>query len=151
MRLLAFATALAMIGSIQAWAQAPYLAPEGRGLLPKPAEMPSIPGDMLPPHSFEPDPSGGFSRTIYETDDDPSFKLVIREFSFPPGRKSQTLILASVALLQLLSGSGEIIISNQRLAWTPIVRTLVPAGTPIKVVNSGEQHIVVHVFTVEAK
>lgn len=150
-RSLTFATTLAMIGSVQAWAQAPYLAPEGRGLLPEPNEMPRTPRDMLPLHSFELDPSGGFSRTIFETDEDPNFKLVIREFSFPPSPKSQTLMLASVALLQILNGSGKITISNQRLVWTPIARTVVPAGTPIEIVNSGEQPIVVHALIVEAK
>jgi hypothetical protein len=42
-------------------------------------------------------------------------------------------------------------IAKQRLALTPAVRTAVPAGAPIDVVNSGEQHVVVRALIVEAK
>jgi hypothetical protein len=151
MRQLFAAASLAAMASIAASAQEPQLAPEGRGLLPKPAEIPATLGGVPPQHPFVPDSSGGFSRTIFETDEDPNFNLVVREFSFPPHRKSQTVTLPSVALLQLVSGTGEIIIANRRLASTPRARMAVPAGTPIEVVNSGEQHIVVRALIVEAK
>src|SRR6516162_10662722 len=67
--LLGIATSLAIIACTQAWAQEPQLAPEGRGLLPKPAERPATFGGVAPAHPFEPDPSGGFSRVIFETDE----------------------------------------------------------------------------------
>lgn len=145
------ATSLVMISCVQAWAQEPQLAPEGRGLLPKPAEIPAMLGGPSPPHPFEPDPSGGLSRTIFETDEDPNFKLVIRDFSFPPDQKPHTITLPSAAFLHLLSGSGEISIAKQRLALTPAARTAVPAGAPIEVVNGGEQPVVVRALIVEAK
>jgi len=148
---LRIAAGLAMISCVQAWAQEPQLAPEGRGLLPKPAEIPVTLGGPLPSHSFEPEPSGGLSRTIFETDDDPNFKLVIRDFSFPPDQKPHTITLPSTAVLHLLSGAGEISIAKQRLTLTPVARTAVPAGTPIEVVNSGEQLVVVRALIVEAK
>jgi hypothetical protein len=148
---LRLATSLAMIGCVQAWAQEPQLAPEGRGLLPKPTEIPATLGGVPPPHPFEPDPSGGFSRTIFETDEDPNFKLIIRDFSFPPDGKPHVVTLASTAVLHLLSGTGEISIAKQRLAMTPVARTVVPAGAPIEAVNSGEQHVVVRALIVEAK
>ena len=149
--LLRLVTSLAMIGCVQAWAQEPQLAPEGRGLLPKPAEIPVTLGGVPPPHTFQPDPSGGFSRTIFETDEDPNFKLIIRDFSFPADGKPHTVTLPSAAFLHLLRGPGEIIIAKQRLALTPVARTAVPAGAPIEVVNSGEQPVVVRALIVEAK
>jgi quercetin dioxygenase-like cupin family protein len=149
--LLSIATSLAMISCVQAWAQEPQLAPEGRGLLPKPAEIPTTLGGVPPPHPFEPDPSGGFSRTIFETDEDPNFKLIIRDFSFPPDQKPHTITLPSAAFLHLLSGPDEISIAKQRLTLTPVARTAVPAGAPIEVVNSGEQPVVVRALIVEAK
>jgi quercetin dioxygenase-like cupin family protein len=152
MRLLfALATSLAAIASITAFPQEPQLAPEGRGLLPRAAGIPATLGSTPPPHAFEPDPSGGFSRTIFETDEHPDFKLVIRDFSFPPDRRPHTVTLPSSAFLHLLSGPGEIGIAKQRLTLTPVARTAVPAGAPIDVLNSGEQPVVVRALILEAK
>ena len=149
--LFALTTSLVAITAIAAFAQEPQLAPEGRGLLPKAAEIPATLGGTPPPHAFEPDPSGGFSRTIFETDEHPNFKLVIRDFSFPPDRQPHTVTLPSSAFLHLLSGPGEINIAKQRLTLTSVARTAVPSGAPIDVVNSGEQHVVVRVLILEAK
>ena len=149
--LLILAVSLAIISGVQAWAEEQQLAPEGRGLLPKPAEIPVTLGGVPPPRPFEPDPSAGFSRIIFETEEDPNFKLVIRDFSFPPDRKPRTITLPSAAFLHLLSGSGDISIAMQRLALTPGARTVAPAGAPIEVVNSGEQPVVVRALMVETK
>jgi hypothetical protein len=152
MRLLfALATSLAATASIAAFAQEPQLAPEGRGLLPKAADIPATLKGTPPPYAFKPDPSGGFSRTVFETDGDPNFKLVIRDFSFPPDRRPHTVTLPSTAFLHLLSGPGEIGIAKQRLSLTPAARTVVPAGAPIEVLNSGEQHVVVRALILEVK
>jgi hypothetical protein len=134
-----------------AWPQDQQLAPEGRGLLPKLAPMPATLQGVLPPHPFEPDPSGGFSRTIFETDEDPNFKLIIREFSFPPDRQTHTLTLSSAAFLHIFGEQTEISIAKQRLALPPGASTAVPAGAPIDVVNNGEQVIFMRAVIVEAK
>jgi quercetin dioxygenase-like cupin family protein len=131
--------------------QEPQLAREGRGLLPKPAEIPAAPQGPLPPQIFKPDPSGGLSRTIFETDENPDFKLVIRDFAFPPDKQPHTVTLRSAAFLHILSGRGNISIAKQRLALTPVARTSVPAGAPIEVVNNGEYPVVVRALVVEAK
>jgi quercetin dioxygenase-like cupin family protein len=120
-------------------------------LLSPPAEMPATLGGAPPPHPFEPDPSGGFSRTIFETDEDPNFKLIIRDFSFPPDRQTHTVTLPSAAFLHILGGQGEISIAKQRLALTAGARTAVPAGAPLDVVNKGEHAVVVRALIVEAK
>lgn len=133
------------------WAQEPQLAREGRGLLPPPAEMPATLGGIPPPHPFEADLSGGFSRTIFETDEDPNFNLIIRDFSFPPDRQPHTVTLPSAAFLHFLSGQGEISIAKKPLALTGAARMPVPAGAPIDVVNNGEQAVVVRALIVEAK
>lgn len=134
-----------------AWAQEPQLAREGCGLLPKPAEMPATLGGTAPPHPFVRDPSGGFSRTIFETDEDPNFKLVIRDFSFPPDKQPHIVTLPSAAFLEFLSGPGEFSIANERLGLPTRSRTAVPASAPIEVVNSGEYPVVVRALIVEAK
>jgi quercetin dioxygenase-like cupin family protein len=132
-------------------AQEARLAAEGRGLLPLPAEMPATLGGTPPPHPFVSDPSGGFSRTIFETDEDPNFKLVIRDFSFPPDRQTHTVTLPSGAFLHILGGQGEISVANQRLALPAAARMAMPAGAPLNVVNNGEQPVVVRALIVEAK
>jgi len=113
--------------------------------------MPATLGGAPPEHTFWRDPSGGFSRTIFETDENPDFKLIIRDFAFPPDKQPHTVTLRSAAFLHLLSGLGEISIAKQRLALTPVARTSVPAGAPIEVVNSGEYPVVVRALIVEAK
>jgi hypothetical protein len=134
-----------------ALAQTPRLAPEGRGLLPAPAQVPTQLERAAPKHPFVRDPSGGFSRTIFETDEDPNFKLIIRDFSFPPDRQTHTVTLPSAAFLHILGEPGEISIAKKRLAVTGEARTAVPAGAPLDVVSNGEQPVVVRVLIVEAK
>ena len=126
-------------------------AAEGRGLLHRPADIADTLRSAPPPHAFEPDASGVFARTIFETDENPNFKIVIRDFSFPPDGKPHTVTLPSGAFLHLLSGSAEISVARQRLALTPFMRTAVPAGAPIEVTNSGDQNVVVRAVIVEAK
>jgi hypothetical protein len=149
--LIRIATSLATISHLQAWAQEPQLAPEGRGLLPKPAERPATLGGVTPAHPFERDPSGGFSRIIFETDENPDFKIIIRDFSFPPDQQAHTVVLPSAAFAHLLSGEGEVSIAKQRTALTPLARAAVSAGAPIEMVNNGEHPVVIRALIVEAK
>jgi hypothetical protein len=143
-------------GSGVAWAQESQLAREGRGQLPKPAEMPATLQGAEPPHTFQPDPSGGFSRIIFETDEDPNFRIVIRDFSFPPDRQTHIVNLPSAAFLHFVGESGQVKesaqvkIANQPLRPVSGARTAAPA-TPIEVINSGEQPVVVRALIVEAK
>jgi quercetin dioxygenase-like cupin family protein len=150
-RLYALASSFVVIASIAAFAQYPQLAPEGRGLLHKPAEVPATLGGAPPPHPFLLDPSGGFSRTIFETDENPNFELVIQDFSFPPGRLPHTLTLPSGAFLHLLSGEGEVSIANQRVVLSARSRTAVPPGASIAVVNNGDYPVLVRALIVKAK
>jgi hypothetical protein len=133
------------------WAQGPQLAPEGHGLLPRPAQTPGELGGVPPAHVFMPDPSGGFVRTIFETDDDPDFKIMIREYSFPPDRQKHSIVLASGALARLLSGVGDIIVADKHLDLASVARAALPAGASIEVTNSGEYPVVVRALILEAK
>jgi hypothetical protein len=133
-----------------ALAQEQQLATEGRGLLPQPATAPAALQGAIS-HPFEPDPSGGFSRTIFETDEASDFKIIIRDYSFPPDRQTHKITLPSAALFHFLSAPSEISIANQRLSLAPHGRIAVPAGSPIEVVNSEEKHIVIRAFILEAK
>jgi len=139
------------VSSGASWSQNQKLAPEGRGLLAKPAEPPENLGGVPPLHVFSTDPSGAFARTLFETDDDPDFKITIREYSFPPDKKKHTLAFPSGAFARLLDGSGEITLSNNRLDLSSIARAAVPAGAPIDVVNDGDSPMIVRTLILEAK
>ena len=136
---------------LAAAAQTTDLAPEGRGLLAQPTETVRDLGGVPPPHVFAPDPSGAFSRTIFETDEDPDFRIIVREYSFPPDKQKHTVILSSGAFARLVSGPGEMTIANNRLDLSSIARASLAANTPIEVTNNGEQPIVVRVLIMEAK
>jgi quercetin dioxygenase-like cupin family protein len=103
------------------------------------------------PQSFLPDPSGGFSRTIFETDVSPDFKITIRDFAFPPDGQPHPVSLPSSAFVHLLSGEGAISIAKKPLELAPGARSPVPAGAPIEVVNNGQSPMVIRALVIEAK
>jgi hypothetical protein len=145
------AVSLWLMASLAALAQAqePRLAPEGRGLLPK--QMETIPQEQpAPPYVFKADPSGGLSRTILETDEEPNFRLIIREFSFRPDRQAHTLTLPAGALVQFPNGPVEISVATKRLE-APGTSMAVPAGAPIEVLNNGEYPVGLRAIILEAK
>ena len=137
------------VASTATSAQEAKLAPEGRGLLPAPsAAVREAPTEAR----FTLDPSGGLSRTIFETDEDPNFRLIFQDFSFPPDKQPRTITLPSAAFLHVLSGKGGISVAKQTVELTPLARTpAIPAGAPIEVVNSGEYPVVLRGLVVEAK
>jgi hypothetical protein len=147
-----FAAAVGMAASAEIiWSQEIQLAPEGRGLLPAPAQESGTLGGVPPPHVFQPDPSGGFSRTIFETDEDPNFKITIREYSFPPDKQPHTVTIQSGAFAHVLSDPSKITIATKQLDLSVSKRAAVPANAPIAVVNTGEDAVVVRALIVEAK
>ncbi|MCI0467224.1 MAG: hypothetical protein L0Y57_09515 [Beijerinckiaceae bacterium] len=113
--------------------------------------MPPVLAGAPAPHPFKADSSGAFSRTILVAEESPDFRLSIRDFSFPPDRRTHTIVLPAAAFIHRLSGTGVINISNQRLVLTPRARTAVPPRAPIKVKNSGDQPVVLRALIVEAK
>jgi quercetin dioxygenase-like cupin family protein len=131
--------------------QGTQLAPEGRGLLPEPAETAATLGGTRPSAPFEPDPFGGYSRTVFETDEDPNFKITIRDYSFPPDHRPHTLELPSAAFLHIIDGQAEFNVAGQHLAVEPGKRVAVAAGAPIELVNNGQIASVVRALIVEAK
>jgi hypothetical protein len=135
-----------------ACAQNPKLAPEGRGLLVQPAAAPAEKlGGVPPPHVYSRDASGVFSRTIFETSEDPGFTITIRDYSFPPDKQKHTIVLPSGAFAHLISGSGDMTIAKNSMDLNLIARASVPANAPIEVTNNGEEPIVVRMLIVEAK
>jgi quercetin dioxygenase-like cupin family protein len=148
-RLLVIAAGVAAVASSAAFAQGPKLAPEGRGLLPKP---PAATPEAPEAHRFSVGPSGVLSRTVFETDEDPNFRLIFQDFSFPPDKQPHALTLPSAAFLHVLSGKGDISVAKQRVELTPLARTpAIPASAPIEVVNSGDYPMVLRALVVEAK
>lgn len=150
-RLLALVSGFTALACVAAQAQGERLATEGRGVVRAPSEMPTTFGGPPPEHPFVSDRSGTFSRTIFETDEDPNFRLVIRDFSFPPDRRTRTVTLPFAAFVHFLGEPGETTIAGHRAAVTSTARMAVPAGTPIEVMNPGEQPVVMRVLIVEAK
>ena len=110
-KVLIIAVSIATVASSVAFPQEPKLAPEGRGLLPRP---PAATRESPAEGRFSVDPSGVLSRTVFETDDDPNFRLIFRDFSFPPDKQPHTITLPSAAFLHVLSGKGEISVAKQK-------------------------------------
>jgi hypothetical protein len=148
-KFLVIAAGVAAVASSAAFAQQQELAPEGRGLLPRP---PAATREAPDARRFSVGPSGLLSRTVFETDEDPNFRLIFQDFSFLPDKQPHALTLPSAAVLHLLSGKAEISVAKQRMGLTNLARTPpVPAGAPIEVVTSGEYPVVVRALIVEAK
>jgi hypothetical protein len=148
-KLLVIVAGFVAVASSAAFAQEQNLAPEGHGLLPRPpATTPEAPD----PHRFSVGPSGVLSRTVFETDEDPNFRLVFQDFSFPADKQPHTFTLPSAAFLHVLSGKAEISVAKQRVELSPLARMpAVPAVAPIEVVNSGESPVILRGLIVEAK
>jgi hypothetical protein len=144
------AAVLAMGAGTSAWGQDTELAAQGLGLLPGPAQTPAALEGALPAHPFELDQSGILSRTLFESDEDPNFKVVIRDVSVLPGQQVQTRNLNATALVQPRGGAAEVTVANQK-AEPAGARLMAPAGAPITVINRGTSDSVIRIYTFEAK
>jgi len=133
-----------------ALAQEAQLAPEGTGLLPEPSEEPAL-GGTSPAHPFEPDASGGFSRIVFSSEEDPNFKVVIREYAFPPDNKPHVVTLRAAAVVHVLGEGLGIAVAKAPLELKGSTRAAVPANTPIEVTNHGEREVVIRFTTFEGK
>lgn len=148
-KLLVIAASVAALASNATFAQEQKLAPEGHGLLPRPPAATPEAHDTL---RFSVGASGVLARTVFETDEDPNFRLIFRDFSLPPDKQPHAFVLPSAAFLHVLSGKGEISVAKQRVELTPLARTpAVPAGAPVEVVNNGDDPMVLRGLIVEAK
>ncbi len=147
--LLGFAASLVTLAYVAAWAQKPQSSVGTLSPLPRPSTSTATAPST--PQPFEPDPSGGFSRTVFQTNQHPDFNLVIRDFSFPPDRQAHTVVLSSAALLHVITGNGEVSIAKKRYQFTSLMRRAVSAGDAIEIVNTGPQAMIVRVLIVEAK
>lgn len=133
-----------------ALAQESRLAPEGVGLLPEPSEEPAL-GGTPPARPFEPDASGGFSRIVFSSEEDPNFKVIIREYAFPPDNKAHVVTLRAAALVHVLGEGVSIAVAKEPLELKAGARATVPANTPIEVTNRGEREVVIRFLTFEGK
>jgi hypothetical protein len=133
-----------------AWSQERPLAPEARGLLPEEQSVGPVP--FVTPNAFVADPaSGGTSRIVFQSDANPDFNIVIRDFSFPPDDQSHALSLPLGGLLEIISGQGDIAIGDNRTTLDAAIRVETPRGAPVSVVNTGHQPVVVRALILEAK
>jgi hypothetical protein len=121
----------------------------GRGLLPGPSETPKA-LEAVSSNPFKVDESGLLSRTIFETDEGSSFKVIIREFSIPPDRQPHVLRLPSALLVEPL-GEAEVKVDGRTPALRAGEKTAVAANVPIEITNKSEQSNVMRVLIVEAK
>jgi hypothetical protein len=70
---------------------APQLAKPGVGLLPGPTQVPATLQGAPIEHPFVQDPSGGYSRIVFESDENPDFKIVIRDYAVSPPHQPRKL------------------------------------------------------------
>jgi hypothetical protein len=145
------ATLISVLGNGTSGQDAPKLAREGVGLLPEPTETPATLGGTPPANPFVSDPSGGFSRIVFQTDESPDFKIIIRDYAILPDQQTHTLSLPSGALLHVLSGQGNVRVGQNRLELTTAARTMAPPGATLNVENSGKNPVVVRALILEAK
>ena len=149
-KLLVIAAGVAVVASSATFAQEPKLAPEGRGLLPRP---PAATREAPTEKRFSVGPSGVLSRTIFETDEDPNFKLIFRDFSFPPDKQARTIDPTVCSLPpcsqrkgrdQRRKAEGGTDSAGENAAQCPPAR-------PSKSSNSGDYPMVLRALIVEAK
>jgi hypothetical protein len=142
---------LAMGAGTPAFGQDTELAAQGQGLLPGPAQTPGALDGALPVHPFELDPSGILSRILFESDEDPNFRVVIRDVSVLPGQQLQTRNLNATALVQPRGGTAEVTVANQKAESAGATRLMAPAGAPIAIINRGPSESVIRIYSFEAK
>jgi hypothetical protein len=143
------ASVLAVVSGA-AWGQEPKLAAEGRGLLPGPATMPTRFEGVAIARPFERDASGTLSRIVFESDEDPNFKVVIRDVSVPPDRQAHTLALPAQAMLQRRTGSAEFTIDKKRAELPTAIMTVSPSQS-VELLNTADKNSVVRIYRFEAK
>jgi hypothetical protein len=108
------AVLLVLAASGATWGQQADLAVRGQGLLAEPAGVPAKLEGVPPTHPFACDASGTLSRTIFASDEDPNFRIVVREVSVPPDHEAHALNLPS-AVVQLRGSVAEISINKRRV------------------------------------
>ena len=119
-------------------------------MLPK-ITVASSAGGISPPDAFVPDPSGAVSRTVFETNEYPTLKIYIREFSFRPDRQARTITLPSAAVIQISGEHTDVRIAKERVALVWDAQKAVPAHTQIEVENGGTRPVVMRALIVEPK
>jgi hypothetical protein len=136
---------------LPALAQDGPLAAEGHGLLPEPsAAADATLGGVASVHPFVSDPSGGFSRVLFQSSDDANFNVTIKDYSFPPDRQARRITLPGGALLQLRDDVAAVTVAQQRVEAVA-ARVAAPAGAPVEVTNGGDTAAVIRVLLFEAK
>jgi quercetin dioxygenase-like cupin family protein len=151
MRQLLFCGLAAMISMAASAQEQNQLAAQGGGPLPEPTNVPATLGGTPPANPFVQGASGVFSRTVFQTDEDPNFTITIRDYSFPPDGQTHTVTLPAAALLHLRGQLSEIGLAGQQVKLTAGARMVLPAGAPVAVTNTGEQAVVVRAVILEAK
>jgi hypothetical protein len=127
----------------------PRMAPVARGLLPE-SSFANAPVASAPAWAFAPDPAGGYSRVVFETDEDPDFKIIIRDYAFPPGQGQQALRLPAGAMLHFVSGRPGVAIADAPLSEAAS-RAFVPPGAKVEVTTQDQRPAAVRALTLEAK
>lgn len=125
------------------------LAVEGRGLLPVPVIEPGILSTTPLANSFKFDSSGELSRMVYQTNEDPHFNVVVRDFSIPPDGKNHRLTFTVTSMLQIHGDLAKISVDSQEIALPDTQNIAVTPGATVDVVNSGKREAVISVIAVE--
>jgi hypothetical protein len=139
-------------------ALAPFAA-FGQPAAPSAGPAPSFQVEELPPappasalaNYFVPDVAGGLSRVIFETDEDPNFKITIRDFLILPNGKTNLLTSPAAMFVHFQSATGEVKIADQLMPLAAGQRAAVAARTPLEVTVKGGRAAVLRAVILQPK
>ncbi len=114
-------------------------------------ELPPAPPASALANFYSPDAAGGLSRVIFETDEDPNFKITIRDFLILPNGKTNLLTSPAAMFVHFLSAPGEVKIAGQPMAFAAGQRIAVAARSPLEVTVKGGRTAVLRAVILQPK
>jgi hypothetical protein len=102
-------------------------------------------------YAFDGGAAKSSSRVLFETADDPSFMIRVRDVSVPPGPDPVAVSLPATAALEMRTDRGRLKVGLNEQEWKQGATVMVPAGVPIELQNPTDRELIVRLYLVEAK
>src|SRR5579862_4807309 len=119
------------------------LAREGRGLLPQPITRANSSFFLSSKNSLKQESANLYSRLLFETSDDPNFRIRIKDLSIPPRMTSADLKMPADTIVEIITGLGKLTIENKEHNWKQGTIILVHKDVPMTLVNDGDREMIV--------
>jgi hypothetical protein len=113
--------------------------------------MPLAPPASALSNYFLTDAAGSLSRVIFETDEDPDFKITIRDFLILPNGKANLLTSPAAMFVHFLGATSEVKIASQVMAFDAGQRAAIAARTPLEVTVKGGRAAVLRALILQPK